>query len=87
MSIDGDCIVDLRRLLQSFERHLRATNKAPRTIETYREAITQFIAFEELTGAPRNAATVERKHVEMFIDSLGAPGRAPSIARLAGRHG
>ena len=34
MALDDMPIVDLGRLLQSFERHLRATNKAPRTIET-----------------------------------------------------
>lgn len=49
------------------ERHLRTTNKAPRTIETYREAVTQFIAYEE-SGGPSTWAAVERKHVEMFIE-------------------
>src|SRR6266481_2640575 len=63
-------IVDLPRLQQSFERHLRATNKAQRTIETYREAIGQFIAFQEDNAGPRTGAAVERKHVEMFIESL-----------------
>jgi len=70
MTRNGLVIVDLPRLLQSFERHLRATNKAPRTIETYREAITQFIAFEERTDGPLAAADVERSHVESFIHSL-----------------
>jgi site-specific recombinase XerD len=63
-------IVDLNQLLQSFERHPRATYKAPRTIETYREAITQFMVFEESSGGPVDAVGVERKHVELFIDSL-----------------
>src|SRR5437879_3352866 len=63
-------IVDLPRLLQSFERHLRATNKAPRTIETYREAVGQFIAFHHAKGGPGAGAGVERQHVEMFIESL-----------------
>src|SRR4051812_29428158 len=70
MTPNGMYIVDLRRLLQSFERHLRATNKAPRTIETYREAVTQFIAFEEDSGGPQQAVGIERKHIEMFINSL-----------------
>ncbi len=70
MAPKNEPIVDLRRLLQSFERHLRATNKAPRTIETYREAVTQFIAFQDCSRGPRAAADIERKHVEAFIDSL-----------------
>jgi hypothetical protein len=33
-------IGDLARLTASFERHLRAENKSPKTVETYAEAIT-----------------------------------------------
>jgi hypothetical protein len=39
-----DRIGDLDRLARSFERHLRAENKSPKTVATYGEAITQLSA-------------------------------------------
>jgi hypothetical protein len=66
---------DLARLAHSFERHLRAANRSPRTIETY-------------TGMPVAVATVHGEHVESFLvaSRRGSPAaRKANLMRLAGR--
>lgn len=54
----------------SFQRHLRAENKSPRTITTYLDAVTQLDAFLSRMGMPREVASLTREHVESFIESL-----------------
>jgi site-specific recombinase XerD len=66
-SADGG---DLPGLIRSFERHLRATNRAPRTIEKYTLAATQLARFLAAEGLPANAADVRRRDVEAYISSL-----------------
>ena len=61
---------DLPGLIQSFERHLRATNRAPRTIEKYTLASTQLARFLAAEGLPTNAADVRRRDLEAYISSL-----------------
>ena len=36
-----DSVGDLERLGRSFERHLRAENKSPKTVTTYSESVAQ----------------------------------------------
>ena len=36
-----DSVGDLERLARSFERHLRAENKSPKTVTAYGESVTQ----------------------------------------------
>ena len=57
-------------LIPSWERSLRAANKAPRTRQGYAEAARQFAAFAEANGMPLEAARLRREHVERFIDHL-----------------
>lgn len=64
--IDGD----LPGLLKSFERHLRAANRSPRTIEKYVLAARQFTKFLAAEGRPTDAAEVRRRDVEAYIASL-----------------
>ena len=47
---------DLAALARSFERALRAANRSPRTIATYRQATTQLVAFLATQGMPTEAA-------------------------------
>jgi site-specific recombinase XerD len=62
----GDSIDPLAR---SFERHLRAENKAERTIHTYLEALGQLAA--HLQAAERDGlASVRTKDVEEFLGAL-----------------
>jgi site-specific recombinase XerD len=59
-------------LLGSFERHLRATNRAERTVGNYLESLRLAEAF--LTGRGRRLDTATRADLEAFL------------ANLAGRH-
>ncbi len=60
---------DLDRLAKSFERHLRAENKAVRTVETYGEGVGQFISDLARQGLTE-AGSITRAHVETFIADL-----------------
>lgn len=69
---------DLASLRSSFQLHLRAENKSPKTIETYSDAVDQLIAFLERTGMPRQIGAIRREHLEAFLVSLQETGRAPA---------
>lgn len=51
----------------SFERYLKATNKAPRTIDTYMLAAEQLVDFLEDRGMPLKLEAIKREHVESYI--------------------
>jgi site-specific recombinase XerD len=53
---------------RSFERHLRAENKAGRTIETYLEAVNLLSAFLAARGL--TVADARREHIEAFLGEL-----------------
>ncbi len=57
-------------LVPSFRRTLLAENKSPRTIQTYEEALGQFIDFLKAQGMPKGMGRIRREHVEMFIVDL-----------------
>jgi len=57
------------RLMRSWSRHLRAENKAPRTLETYGEAVGQFVQFLGREGIFQVGA-IEAAHIEKFIGDL-----------------
>jgi site-specific recombinase XerD len=61
---------DLPALIKSFERHLRAANRSPRTIEKYTLATRQLTRFLAAEGLPTNAAEVRRRDVEAYISHL-----------------
>lgn len=61
---------DLRTLLPSWQRSLRASNRAPRTVETYTLAVEQLIAFLRDSGMPLEASAITREHVESFIEHV-----------------
>jgi site-specific recombinase XerD len=66
------------RLAQSFRRHLRAENKAAKTVDTYMEAVRQFGVFmaHDLGLEPTD---VSRENVEHFIGHL-LDTRSPATA-------
>ena len=47
---------DFDDLIKSFERHLRAANRSPRTIEKYTLAARQLVTFMAEAGGPVRAA-------------------------------
>jgi len=57
------------RLMRSWFRHLRAENKASRTLETYGEAVGQFVQFLGREGIFEVGA-IEAAHIERFIGDL-----------------
>ena len=60
----------LESLVPSFRRTLLAENKAPRTLETYMEALDQFRRFLVAQGMPQGVSDIRRDHVEAFIARL-----------------
>jgi site-specific recombinase XerD len=65
-------------LLPSWRRHLRAENKAPRTIQSYTEAAEQFCAFLADSATPTAVAGLTGEHVEAFLEHLVKAGRSAS---------
>lgn len=59
-----------QRVLRSYRIHLRATNAAPRTIETYMESLRQLGAFLTDEGMPTDVEYITREHVEAFVAHL-----------------
>jgi site-specific recombinase XerD len=57
-------------LASSFERHLRATNKSPKTISNYSEAVRQLGSYLAAKGMPQDLGNLRRGHVESYIDDL-----------------
>jgi len=57
---------NLTYLLPSFELHLRATNRSPRTIQSYLETARQFASFLDANALPSEPTAVTRRHVEMW---------------------
>lgn len=53
-----------------FRRYLKAKNLAPRTVQTYCEAVERLDAFLTGNGMPRSVASLTREHVESFIENL-----------------
>jgi site-specific recombinase XerD len=69
---------------QSFTRHLRAGNKAPRTIGTYLDALDHFDRFLTERSMPRDVGLIRREHIEAFLVGLQEMGRA--AASVANRY-
>jgi len=75
---------DITTLNQSFERALRAENRAPRTIVIYVSTVTRFASFLEARGLPTEAEAIGRQHVEAYIADL-VETRAANTAASAFR--
>ncbi len=63
----------------SFRRYLAASNRSPRTIETYCEALVLLGRFLRDHGMPADPAHLTREHLEMFIAHLLAE-QSPATA-------
>jgi len=64
---DIDNVVNLA---PSFRRALLAANKAPRTIDSYMEAVRLFARFLEARGMPLQVGAIRREHVEAFLADI-----------------
>jgi site-specific recombinase XerD len=70
----------LADLLPSWQRHLRATNKSPRTVQSYLEGAEQFMAFLTRTGMPTTVTGIAREHIEAFELSLLEKWKPATVA-------
>lgn len=59
--------ISIGSLANSWERHLRSANKAPKTIKGYLATLAQFDAFLRDHGLTTDVSLVTREHVELYI--------------------
>jgi site-specific recombinase XerD len=73
--------IPLSTLRDSFELSLRAENKAPRTVETYTNAVDHFVDFipERRRG---DAEKITREDVRRWVEAMQAKGSAPATVSL-----
>jgi site-specific recombinase XerD len=61
---------DLPLLAASFRRHLLASNKAPRTVAGYLDAVRLLGEFLAVHGMPGDVAALTREHIEEFVADI-----------------
>src|SRR5690348_12622684 len=71
---------DYAMLARSFERSLLATNRSPRTIQSYLEAVRLLGEFLTAQGMPTNVAGIRCEHVEAFMADLLARWKPATAA-------
>jgi len=67
--VSGIASITVEPLIKSFERHLRAENKRPQTIDHYVGATRQFVTFCAAENMP-GVENVTREHVETWLERL-----------------
>ena len=71
-------------VIPSFQRHLRAENKATRTIQSYTEAVRRLHDFCSANGMPLEVVNITSEHIEAFLaDQLSRLRPASARARFA----
>jgi site-specific recombinase XerD len=70
--------LSLERAVVSFERHLRAENKAPATISTYLLAVEQFGRYLERNGESTELRRIGRDQIEGYLVALEDGGAKPA---------
>jgi site-specific recombinase XerD len=73
-------LASLSTLTPSFERHLAAGNRAPRTIDNYREGLALFVAFLRARGYSEEVRSIERGYVEAFVADMLAKWKPATAA-------
>ena len=68
--LEVDIGISLFDLVPSLVRHLRAEDKAHKTIQAYTSAVELLDRFLAERGMPRTVTGVRREHVETFIAHL-----------------
>ncbi|MEE8407540.1 MAG: site-specific integrase, partial [Acidimicrobiia bacterium] len=70
----------IETLLDSFELHLRAKNRSPKTIHSYRLAVDQLLEYLESEGRPTEADEIAKSDIQAFLAHFLAT-RASATAR------
>jgi site-specific recombinase XerD len=76
--VDDTKVEDIAYNVESFERALRAENKAPATITSYVRAVRNLDAFLIASGMPRLVATIRREHIESYLIDMEQRGMRPA---------
>jgi integrase/recombinase XerC len=72
---------DMAELVPEFTVMLQATNRSPRTIETYLRGVRGLEAFLRERGMPTTVDAVAREHVEAYFADLLDRGYKPASAK------
>ncbi|MGO9178004.1 MAG: tyrosine-type recombinase/integrase [Candidatus Limnocylindrales bacterium] len=67
---------------ESYRRHLRAANKAERTVRVYSDTLAKFERFLAEQGMPTTLSGVKREHVEAWIVAMRDQGFRPASLSL-----
>lgn len=70
VSTEASVVGDIEVMAGSFTRYLRAANRSPKTIKTYREAVDGLAQFLEERGMPRAVSSIRREHVEAYVEDI-----------------
>lgn len=70
----------IHALVPSFQRHLLATNRAPRTIQTYLAAVDSLCRHLDGHDFPTAVDQISRRHLEEFIAARLANGKPSSAS-------
>jgi integrase len=77
---DGPTLAGLQ---PSWDRHLQAGEKSPRTRKVYRDALERLDRYLAANGMPRAIRAIRREHLEAFIIALSTEqGLAPASVSL-----
>jgi site-specific recombinase XerD len=75
---DSTALADIGSNLALFNRHLRAENRSPSTVETYAKAIDPLADFLADHRMPVAVGAIPREHVESYLIDLQERGRRPA---------
>lgn len=70
-------MIDLAELLSSWELHLRAERKSPRTIQVYGDGVRAYLGWCAANDKP---PVLDRRQLREFIDGLLVSGAKPATA-------
>jgi site-specific recombinase XerD len=71
---------ELRELVPSWDRSLRAARRSAKTRKNYLEAAGQLLDYLEAQGMPTQAGAVRREHVEAYLADLASVRSASTVA-------
>ncbi len=69
---------EIPALRDSFEDSLKARNRAPLTIKSYKLAIDQLHAFLKSKGMPTEVRSIRREHIEAYLVDMQERGAKPA---------
>jgi site-specific recombinase XerD len=67
-------------MTRSFQRHLMAENKSPKTVDTYVMAVRMLGRFLTAQGMPTEPADISREHIEEFLIDLQSRSKPGTVS-------